>query len=124
MKMSADEKHLLLTLYNGKSYIELQKQKNESRHVKSYPFRRDQFEHQEMIIEMTGFGLNRTDETLFRNSYSMMNLTQLNHFDDSLTIDLDDNPGQIPACHRKDPDRKTKKYPDQTTGHGSRLPED
>ncbi len=42
--MSADEKHLLLTLYNGKSYIELQKQKKENRHVKSYPHRRDHFE--------------------------------------------------------------------------------
>lgn len=88
MRMSEDEKHLLLTLYNGKSYSELQKQKKESRHVKSYPLRRDQFEEQEMVIEMTGFGLNRTDETLFRNSYSMMNISQLSHFDDSLTIDL------------------------------------
>lgn len=89
MKMSADEKHLLLTLYNGKSYTELQKQKKEKRHEKSYPLRRDQFEKQEMVIELTGFGLNRSDETLFRNSYSMMNLSQLHHFDDSLTVDLD-----------------------------------
>ena len=89
MKMSADEKQLLLTLYNGKSYTELQKKKDENRHVKSYPFRRDQFDQQEMVIEMTGFGLNRSDETLFRNSYSMMNLDQLRHFDDSLTTDLD-----------------------------------
>jgi len=89
MKMSADEKHLLLTLYNGKSYVEMQKQKNENRHVKSYPLRRDRFDQQEMVIELTGFGLNRSDETLFRNSYSMMNLSQLKHFDDSLTIDLD-----------------------------------
>jgi len=88
MKISGDEKHLLLTLYNGKSYIELQKQKKESRHIKSYPLRRDQFDQQEMVIEMTGFGLNRSDERLFRNSYSMMNLDQLHHFDDSLTTDL------------------------------------
>jgi lipopolysaccharide export system permease protein len=88
MKMSADEKHLLLTLFNGRSYVELQKQKKEDRHVKSYPLRRDNFEYQEMIIEMTGFGLNRTDEKLFRNSYSMLNLSQLHHFDDSLTQDL------------------------------------
>ncbi|MCP4310498.1 MAG: YjgP/YjgQ family permease [Bacteroidetes bacterium] len=87
MKMSADEKNLLLTLYNGKSYIELQKQKKDRKHVKSYPHRRDQFDQQEMVIEMTGFGLNRSDERLFRNSYSMMNLDQLHHFDDSLTID-------------------------------------
>ncbi len=88
MKMSTDEKHLQLTLYNGKSYRELQKEKEQNRQVKSYPHRRDQFEQQEMIIEMTGFGLNRSDENLFRNSYSMLNLEQLQHFDDSLTQDL------------------------------------
>ena len=88
MKMTSDEKHLLLTLYNGKSYLEMQKQKKENRHVKSYPLRRDNFEYQEMIIEMTGFGLNRTDEKLFRNSYSMLNLRQLHHFDDSLTEEI------------------------------------
>ncbi len=90
MKMSADEKHLLLTLYNGRSYFEMQKDKKENRHIKSYPLRRDQFQHQEMIIEMTGFGLNRTDENLFRNSYQMMNLSQLQHFDDSLTDEIDE----------------------------------
>lgn len=91
MRMSADEKHLLLTLYNGKSYIELQKQKKDNRNVKSYPLRRDRFDEQEMVIELTGFGLNRSDERLFRNSYSMMNLDQLYHFDDSLTNDLNES---------------------------------
>jgi len=90
MKMSADEKHLLLTLYNGRTYIELQKEKKEDRHIKSYPHRRDRFEHQEMIIEMTGFGLNRTDEKLFRNSYAMLNLNQLQHFEDSLSNEIDE----------------------------------
>ncbi len=89
MRMSEDERHLLLTLYNGKTYIELQKQKKEDRNIKSYPLRRDNFEYQEMIIEMTGFGLNRTDEKLFRNSYAMLNLSQLNHFEDSLSEDID-----------------------------------
>ncbi len=88
MKMSSDEKHLLLSLYNGRSYFEMQKEKQENRHVKSYPLRRDKFDHQDMIIEMTGFGLNRTDENLFRNSYSMLNLSQLKHFDDSLSEEL------------------------------------
>ena len=88
MKMSADEKHLLLSLYHGYSYFELQEEKKEDRHIKSYPLRRDKFEHQEMIIEMVGFGLNRSDENLFRNSYSMLNLSQLQHFDDSLTEEI------------------------------------
>ncbi|MEA3463201.1 MAG: LptF/LptG family permease, partial [Bacteroidota bacterium] len=89
MRMSADEKHLLLTLYNGRTYEEMQKQKKEKKHIKSYPHQRDQFEHQDMIIEMTGFGLNRTDENLFRNAYSMLNIGQLHHFEDSLIMDLD-----------------------------------
>lgn len=89
MKVTADEKNLLLTLYNGNSYNELQKQKKEDRHIKSYPLRRDRFEHQEIIIEMTGFGLNRSDDKLFRNSYSMLNISQLHHFEDSLDEDLD-----------------------------------
>lgn len=89
MKMSADEKHLLLTLYQGYTYEEMQKQKTEKKNIKSYPFQREQFEEQEMIIEMTGFGLNRTDENLFRNAYSMLNINQLKHFEDSLMGDLD-----------------------------------
>lgn len=89
MRMTDDEKNLLLTLYNGRSYFEMQKQKQEKRHIKSYPLRRDQFEEQEMIIEMTGFGLNRTDEDLFRNSFQMLNIAQLEHFEDSLITDLD-----------------------------------
>jgi lipopolysaccharide export system permease protein len=89
MKMSADEKHLLLTLYHGRSYEELQKQKKEKKHIKSYPHQREHFEHQDLIIEMTGFGLNRSDENLFRNAYSMLNIGQLHHFEDSLIADLD-----------------------------------
>jgi len=89
MKMSDDEKHLLLTLYNGRTYEEMQKLKKEKRHIKSYPHQREHFEHQELIIEMTGFGLNRTDENLFRNAFSMLNIGQLHHFEDSLLNDLD-----------------------------------
>jgi len=89
MKMSADEKHLLLTLYNGHTYEEMQKQKKEKKHIKSYPHQREHFEHQDLIIEMTGFGLNRTDENLFRNAFSMLNIGQLHHFEDSLIMNLD-----------------------------------
>jgi lipopolysaccharide export system permease protein len=89
MKMSADEKHLLLTLYNGNTYEEMQKLKKEKKHIMSYPHQRERFEHQDMIIEMTGFGLNRSDENLFRNAYSMLNIDQLHHFEDSMIADLD-----------------------------------
>jgi lipopolysaccharide export system permease protein len=89
MKMSSDEKHLLLTLYNGKSYEELQKLKKTRKNEKSYPHQREYFEYQDLVIEMTGFGLNRSDENLFRNAYSMLNIGQLHHFEDSLINDVD-----------------------------------
>lgn len=89
MKMSTDKKQLVLTLYNGNSYVELQKTKKRNE-PKSYPHRRDHFAKQEMLIELTGFGLNRTDENIWKNSYSMMTLTQLTHFSDSLGDDVNE----------------------------------
>jgi lipopolysaccharide export system permease protein len=87
MKMSSDEKHLMLTLFNGNSYVELQKTRKRNE-PQTYPHRRDKFARQEMLIELTGFGLNRSDQNLWKNSYSMMNLAQLKHFDDSLSQDI------------------------------------
>lgn len=87
MRISKDEKHLVLTLYNGNTYVEMQKTRK-NKGVKSYPHRRDKFSKQVMLIEMVGFGLNRTDENLFRNSYSMMNIDQLTYFEDSLSTDI------------------------------------
>ena len=89
MILSEYEKNMILNLYHGRSYEELQNQKKEKKHIKSYPHQREHFEHQDLIIEMTGFGLNRSDENLFRNAYSMLNIGQLHHFEDSLIADLD-----------------------------------
>lgn len=89
MRMSNDEKHLILILYEGQSYVEMQKTRGERGGPKNYPHRRDKFAKQEMVIEMTGFGLNRSDQNLFRNSFSMMNIDQLNYFVDSIADNLD-----------------------------------
>ncbi|MEX0980594.1 MAG: LptF/LptG family permease [Bacteroidales bacterium] len=89
MRISTDKKHLVFTLYNGNSYWELQKRKKRNE-PKSYPHRRDHFSKQEMLIELTGFGLNRTDESIWKNSFSMMNLNQLAHFADSLDRDVNE----------------------------------
>ena len=87
MRMTDDERFLMLTLYNGYTYTEMQKEKKKSRE-KSYPHRRDKFEKQEMIIELVNFGLERTDENLFKNSYQMMNIEQLTYFEDSLKKEI------------------------------------
>ena len=87
IRMTSDERHLIFTLYNGFTYSEMQKKSREKR-KKSYPSRRDRFEVQEMMIELVDFGLQRTDENLFKSSYQMMNLPQLNNVIDSLTGDI------------------------------------
>jgi lipopolysaccharide export system permease protein len=87
IRMTSDERHLIFTLYHGYSYSELQK-KSRERRKKSYPSRRDRFEEQEMLVELVDFGLQRTDENLFKSSYQMMNLSQLVHVKDSLVEDI------------------------------------
>jgi lipopolysaccharide export system permease protein len=94
MRMSIDKKHLVLTLFNGNSYVELQKTKSRNE-PRTYPHRRDHFAKQEMLIELTGFGLNRTDENIWKNSFSMMNLKQLSHFTDSLDNDVNELRGSV-----------------------------
>lgn len=83
MKMTEDERYLILTLYNGETYTEMQKQ-SKKRSNKTYPSRRDYFGKQEMMIELVDFGLQRTDEELFKSSYQMMNLSQLAEHSDTL----------------------------------------
>ncbi len=87
MRMTTDERFLVLTLYNGYSYTEMQKQKKKNRE-RSFPHRRDKFQEQEMIIELVNFGLERTDENLFKSSYQMMNIDQLKYFEDSLKSEI------------------------------------
>jgi len=89
MKLTADERYLMITLYSGRSYEELQPEKQNRRDY-TYPERRDKFQEQVMYIEMKGFELSKTDESLFRGNYNMMSLEQLQHFQDSIINDLDE----------------------------------
>jgi lipopolysaccharide export system permease protein len=85
MKMTSDKRSLWITLYNGNSYDEIIDQKAPYKRNNTYPDRRDKFEKEEVTIDLPGFGLNRTDEVLFKSDYHMMDLKQLKHFDDSLS---------------------------------------
>lgn len=83
MQMTTDEQNLLMTLYNGHSYNELQDLKVPEK-KRSYPHRYDEFEKQEFLIGMSGFNFERTDQDLFKNHYAMMNLLQLEGMSDSI----------------------------------------
>ncbi|MFO7829578.1 MAG: LptF/LptG family permease [Bacteroidales bacterium] len=83
MKMTADERNLILTLYNGYSYeekLENKKRKNE----KVYPHQRHKFEKQTVVFELTGLNFERSDEDLWKNNFQMLNIDQLEYAEDSL----------------------------------------
>ena len=87
MIMTADKRNLIITLWSGVSYTELENDRR--KRIKTYPHRHDKFREQRLIIKLTGFGLQRTDENLFRSNYQMMNLAQLKSAQDSLRKELE-----------------------------------
>jgi lipopolysaccharide export system permease protein len=100
MKLTGDERYLVITLYNGHSYDDLQPEK-QNRKDFTFPQRRDKFQEQVMTVEMKGFDLNRTDESLFRGNFNMMSLAQLRHFEDSIINDIDElNKGLTKTLNR------------------------
>jgi lipopolysaccharide export system permease protein len=85
MRVTPDKSGLIMTLYNGYSYTEMaEKSKLESE--RTYPFRRDSFEEQTVVIELSGFDLIRSDENLFGSHAAMLNIAQLTEQIDSLNI--------------------------------------
>ena len=86
MRMTADERNMILTLYNGYSYEELSESKeNRRKEDKKYPHQRREFEKQIFVVELTGLDFSRTDEDLFKNNFQMLNLQELQYAEDSLT---------------------------------------
>jgi len=81
MYVTADKKYMVIKLFSGNTYLEVK----EKRGKKEYPHRTDNFEKQTVILELTGFEFNRTDENLFRHNYQMMSLNQLQNSIDSLS---------------------------------------
>ena len=87
MQVSADDQYLIFTLYSGRSYNELETDRKNKKDF-TYPHRRDLFQEQTILIELTGFGLDRTDESLFKSNYSMMSLNMLGHYEDSFRTEI------------------------------------
>ncbi len=88
MYMTEDKKFLVIDLYQGYNYEELEEEKKSALpSERTYPFRRNAFQQQTLRIDMSVFELNRTDENLFKQSYQMMNLKQLTFTADSILND-------------------------------------
>ncbi|HDZ40882.1 MAG TPA: YjgP/YjgQ family permease [Bacteroidetes bacterium] len=88
MNMTPDESGLIFTLYNGYAYNDIE-EKGRSASQKKYPFRSDHFSEQIMIIELSGFDLERSDLNLFKSHQTMQNMSQLKYYIDSLSERLE-----------------------------------
>lgn len=80
MEMSSDSRFLILTLKNGQSYDEMLNPEQGAEH----PLMRNKFKEQLIRLDLSGFKLKRTDEGLFKSSYQMLNISQINAEMDSI----------------------------------------
>ena len=83
MRLTRDETGLIMTLYNGHGYTEME-EKNVNVNLRKYPSRIDNFKEQQIVIPLTGFDLQRSEEGLFKSSAAMLNISQLSFTIDSL----------------------------------------
>lgn len=88
IQITPDKKFLKIILFSGHSYEDVVSSNRRNYSANTYPFRRDIFKQQIIIKELVGFGLNRTDENLFRSNYRMLSLRQLKFQSDSLRLKL------------------------------------
>ncbi len=83
MKLTPDETGLIMTLYNGYAYNEML-EKNMLPTARKYPSRKDYFKEQSIVIPLSGFDLERSEQGLFKSTASMKNISQLTFYIDSL----------------------------------------
>jgi hypothetical protein len=79
--MSADQRYLSLTLFDGYTYEELQEDAPSRR---NRPHLKTSFSVQEIHFDLSSFNMKRSDESIFRDYFSMLNLKQLKLATDSL----------------------------------------
>jgi lipopolysaccharide export system permease protein len=83
MKVTPDETGMVMTLYNGYSYNELD-EKVTNPAARSYPFRKDFFKEQKIVIALSGFDFERTKMDMYKASSVSKNVTELKYFTDSI----------------------------------------
>ncbi len=87
MRFSKDEKNLLITMYNGYSWDELESTNDQKN---NYPLFRNKFEEQTVLFDMSSFDLKKSEEDLFKDSYEMLNLKQLEAAIDTTILETKD----------------------------------
>jgi len=83
MKITDDQRYLVVTLYNGNTYQDEQGSATPDAYEKK-PFRHTYFGKQQIIVEINNYKFDRTNENLFKDSERMQNIDQLAKSRDSL----------------------------------------
>jgi len=86
MKITKDKKYMILNLYSGQTYSEMQPR---DRRKMTYPSRTDKFKEQSIFTVLQGMELERKDESVFRNQNRALNNSQIVYFVDSLGRELE-----------------------------------
>lgn len=85
MKTTPDGTGLIMILYNGYSFNEIE-EKTINPVLRKYPSRKDYFKQETIVIPLTGFDLERSENGLFKSNSAMLNISQLTFFIDSLNM--------------------------------------
>lgn len=81
MNMSDDKRYLFFTLYDGFRYEEMERTRG---YYVSFPHSSTGFSEERITFDMNSFKFNRTDESLFKQHYEMLNVIELETAKDSL----------------------------------------
>jgi lipopolysaccharide export system permease protein len=86
MDISTDTMVMSLILYNGYSYKE---EETPRRQRGTYPHLRTSFKIDTIRFDLSAFKLSRSDESIFKDNYQMLNISQLEKSQDTLQLKLD-----------------------------------
>lgn len=95
MYLSEDKKNMILELYHGAYYEDVEEEGVAFNETK-LPFDRHAYEKEKILFSLDGFGLKRNDENLWKDHFQMLNLKQLEFTIDSLSAKLAERENNIP----------------------------
>ena len=94
MGLSTDKRYLELLLINGHTYTEAEPGRKQRGR---YPFLRENFQEDLIRFDLSIFELTKTDESVYKRNYQMLNLTQLELSADTLREALDKEKSFLPG---------------------------
>lgn len=95
MYMSSNKQYMVIELYNGSRYEEIDEPATHPDN-RRLPFERHYYDKETILFTLDGFGLKREDESLWKDHYQMMNLSQLEITIDSLGNRLKKSADEVP----------------------------